>query len=50
MKIKYDTWSGTYTVYRNGRPVELRRSPTRKMKEIMRKKPKLERQYLVWEE
>lgn len=50
MKIKYDTWTGTYWVIRPGKPTELRKDTTPKMRKIMKKKPKLDRQFLVWEE
>ena len=50
MRIKYDTWSGTYSVYRPGKPTQLRKDTTPKMREIMKKKPKLDKHYLVWEE
>ena len=51
MKIMYDTWSGTYRVQKPGKPLQLRKDPTPKMRRIMREQPYKEyRQFKVWEE
>ena len=50
MRIKYNTWTGTYWVYRPGRPVLLTKHATPKMRELMKKSPKMEKQFKVWED
>ena len=51
MKIKYNTWTGTYWVYRPGKPVQLRKDVTPKMRRIMKQQePRIERNFKVWEE
>ena len=51
MRIKFDTWSGTYSVFRPGKPVELRKDKTPKMREIIKNvEPKTEGHFIVWED
>ena len=50
MRIKYDMWSGTYSVYRPGKPVQPRKDKTPKMKEIMKKEPKIQGHFKIWED
>lgn len=50
MTIKYNTWTGTYWVYRPSKPVQLRKDTTPKMREVMKKEPKIQGHFKVWEE
>ena len=34
-KVKRNTWTGTYYVYRHGKPVQLRKDRTKAMKKLM---------------
>lgn len=48
MKIKYNTWTGTYYVYRLNKPVQLRKDITPKMKLLMKNKAKSEGCFKIW--
>lgn len=50
MRIKYNTWTGTYCVYRPGKPVQLRKNTTPKMREVMEKEPRIEGCFKIWED
>lgn len=50
MKIKYNTWTGTYWVIRPGKPTQLRKDTTPKMRKIMENEPKVQGRFKVWEE
>ncbi len=51
MKIKYNTWTGTYWVYEPRRPVQLRQDVTPKMRKVMKEnEPRLEKGFKIWED